>query len=361
LPPTFKKDKKKILQALEESDMVFIIAGLGGGTGTFWGPVIAEVCNELGIFTIAVMTEPLINGPSQPQRWAQKGIEKLTAHADTVIKFYLNKDFESTLFPENNLREVYALAQKKILEAVKEITGLILFPGLISLDLKDIKSLCHKKGLGAFQVGIAKGPGRVRKAVQMAISELSYRGDRLAYFQQILLGVTGGPNLGFEEVIEAVELVRKEMDDQATIIWGTATDESIGEEFRIMIFASGRKYEKPCWANNIFYQVENKNLKLELERLSRERNWTLREGGAFTPDLVAIPYFISIVDRSLIGEECWNVFLEFCRESRDDTPLIIVDNLRHLKLPDHKNITFVDLNNPQSFEEIKSIIRKIGV
>ena len=89
-------------------------------------------------------------------------------------------------------------------------------------------------------------------------------------------------------------------------------------------------------------------------------NCTVRQGEPFTPDILATPYFISIVDRNLIGEECWNLFLKFCMETKNDTPLIIVDELPHLELPDHKNILLVDLNNPQAFEEIKSAIRKIG-
>jgi len=94
--------------------------------------------------------------------------------------------------------------------------------------------------------------------------------------------------------------------------------------------------------------------------LAREMNCTVWQGEPFTPDLIATPYFISIVDRNLMGGECWNLFLSYCRETKDDTPLIIVDELSHLGLPDHKNIKLVDLNNPEGLEEIRSAIRKIG-
>ena len=126
----------------------------------------------------------------------------------------------------------------------------------------------------------------------------------MANFQQVLLGFTACPNLGFEELIEANGLVQQEMDEQANNLWGTTIDETKGEEFRIMIFASGRKYEKPSWAKTIFSQVENMNMNLELEKLAREMNWTVEQGEAFTPDLVAFSYFISIVDSPNSTSKC---------------------------------------------------------
>ena len=242
--PTFKKDKQKILQALEGGDMVFIIVGLGGGTGTFWAPVIAEICSKLDILNVAVVTMPLCNGPSQPRRWAEKGLEKLSTLADTVIPVDLDV-YDSTLYPENDIREVYDLGHKTILEAVKRITGLLLLPGCISIDFKDLKSLFYKKGLADFQIGVGEGRDRARKAAQMAVADLSGWGIRLAAFQQVLLSFTVGPNVSLKEITEASGVIRKEMENGATILWGAMSDETIEKAFKITVFAIGKKYQKP--------------------------------------------------------------------------------------------------------------------
>ena len=231
LPPTFDHDKKKILQALKGSHLVFIIAGLGGETGTFWAPVIAEICSKSDILTVAVITMPLFNEPSQPRRWAEKGMEKLSTLADTVIRVDLD-EYDFPLSPETDFRGVYDLGHKTILGAIKGITDLILLPNYIGIDLEDLRSIFSKKGLAAFQAGIAEGKDRAKKAIQMAVAGLSDQGIRLADLQSVLVSFAFGPSgVPFEEVNEAVELVMKEMDDQGSILWGMREDETLREEF----------------------------------------------------------------------------------------------------------------------------------
>jgi cell division protein FtsZ len=360
LPPTLIHDKEKILQAVKGSHLVFIIAGLGGETGTFWAPLIAEICTTSGILTVALITKPLFFEPFRSRRWAEESIEKLCILADTVVPVYLD-NYGFLLSPESDFKEVYDLGYKEILGAVKGITDLILLPGLIGFDLEDLRSILCRKGLAAFQFGIAEGKDRAQKAFQMAVEGLLDQGIRIRDSQSVVVNFTAGfKSLGFEEITQASDLVQKETKDQADILWGVVPDDTITENFKATVFAIGGEYKKPHWAKNIFCQVENKELSIELEMLAREMNCTIRRGEPFTPDILATPYFISIVDRNLIGEEYWNLFLQFCRETKDDTPLIIVDELPHLELPDHKNILLVDLKNPQAIGEIKSAIRKIG-
>jgi cell division protein FtsZ len=355
-----ENDKQKIRQALEGSDMVFIIAGMGGETETFWAPIIAQISNELDILTLAVITSPLCCEASGTRIRAEIGIEKLSTIADTVITVDFN-DSDLRVYPDIPFSQVYEQADKILLSAVKEITGLIVSPGPINLDLRDIKISFSKEGLASFATGVASGRGRAKQAAQKAFSDLLYRGHKPASYQQMVVSLTVGHNATYEELTEAIGVIRKETQDKVTIVWGTCLDQAIGAEFRVTVFITGRDYKKPCWFQNIFYQVNNKSLILELKSLAKGMNCIIREGEPLTPDIIATPYFISIVDRSLIGEECWNLFLRFCRETKDDTPIIIVDKLRHLKLPDHKNILFVDLNNPQAIDEIKSTILEVGV
>lgn len=353
---TLLNERRKIRRALEGSDIVFIIAGMGGETGTFWAPVIAEVCNGLDILNLAVITRPLYSESFQSRIRAESGIEKLTKFADTVLPVDLN---ENDLV-DSSLDEAYEPANKRVLAAVRAITGLLIFPGPIDLDFKGIKTIFSQEGLTSFATGIASGTGRARQAAQKAFSELIDKGLKLKSYQQVVVSLTGNHKVTLEELTEAVEVIREETQDKCTILWGSSLDRTMGTKFRVTVFVSGIRYKRPYWSRNIFCQVQNRKLSDLLDNLAEELSFTVSHGDPSSPDMVATGFFVAIIDRSLSEGRSWNRHLEYCDETKDDTPLIIVDKLYNLGLPDHRNIKFVDLNTPRAEEEIKACIRKWG-
>lgn len=356
---TFLSNRRKIRRALEGSDMVFIIAGMGGETGTFWAPIIAEVCNGLEILSMAVITTPLYCESFQTRIRAELEVEKLSKIADTIIPVDLN-DNDLLMSPDSSFSEACELANKRILSAVQDITGLIMFPGLIDLDFKDVKTIFSQEGLATFATGVASGEGRARQAAHKAFSELVYKGLKLKSYQQLVVSLTVGPDATHRELAEAIEVIRRESQEKCTILWGSSLDRTMGGEFRATVIVSGIAYKRPFWSKNIFFQAKNRKLLDALENLAEEMNCTISCGDPSAPDIVATGYFVAIIDRSLSEGWSWNYFLEYYNATKDDTPLIIVDKLQDLELPDHKNLKFVDLDTPQALEEIKSYICKMG-
>ena len=232
------EDAEKIRQALEGSDMVFITAGMGGGTGTGGAPIVAQICKELDILTVAVVTKPFhFEGPIRLKQ-ANEGIMEMRKVVDSLITIP-NDRLISLATKKASFLEMLKKADDVLLYAVKGISDLIVAPGLIVLDFADVKTIMAEMGVALMGTGIASGENRALEAAQRAISSPLLEDISIAGARALLLNITASSSLGFEEVIEASTLIQKEVHEEANIIWGTAIDESMGDELRVTVVATG--------------------------------------------------------------------------------------------------------------------------
>ncbi len=232
------EDAEKIRQELEGSDMVFITAGMGGGTGTGGAPIVAQICKELDILTVAVVTKPFhFEGPIRLKQ-ANEGIVEMRKVVDSLITIP-NDRLISLATKKASFLEMLKKADDVLLYAVKGISDLIVAPGLIVLDFADVKTIMAEMGVALMGTGIASGENRALEAAQRAISSPLLEDISIAGARALLLNITASSSLGFEEVIEASTLIQKEVHEEANIIWGTAIDESMGDELRVTVVATG--------------------------------------------------------------------------------------------------------------------------
>jgi len=226
-------------EALADSHMVFIAAGLGGGTGTGAAPVIAEICKELGALTVAVVTKPFAFEAKKRSKQAEEGINRLKEMADTVITIP-NDRLRGLASKKSTLIDMFKRADEILNHSVKGITDLILRPGLINLDFADVKATMSKAGMAIMGIGVASGENRAIEAAERAISHPLLEDNSIVGARGVLMNITCNSDLTMEETIEASERIYNEIgDDDVEIIWGTAVDESLGEELRVTVIATG--------------------------------------------------------------------------------------------------------------------------
>src|SRR5262245_13465232 len=229
---------EKIRPALDGSHMVFIAAGMGGGTGTGAAAVIARVARELGILTIAVVTKPFQFEGSRRLRVAETGIAELRTHVDTLLVIP-NQNLFRVANDRTTFAEAFVLADQVLYSGVACIVDLIIKEGLINLDLADVRTILGGMGPAMMGTGEAAGEQRAVVAAEEAIVNPLLDDVTLKGAKSLLLSITGGPNLTLWEVDEAANRVRKEVDAEANIIVGATFDEALGERVRVSIVASG--------------------------------------------------------------------------------------------------------------------------
>ncbi len=232
------ENAEQLRNVLRDSHMVFITAGLGGGTGTGATPVIAEICRELGALTVAVVTKPFSFEGKKRAQIAEQGLAELKKVVDTAITIP-NDRLRALASKKATLMEMFLKADEILLHAVKGITDLIMMPGLVNLDFADVRTTMSKAGMALMGIGIAAGENRAVEAAEKAIShplleDISIRGAR-----GVLMNITASSSMEFEEVAEASERIHQEVGDEAEIFWGTSVDESLGEEMRVTVIATG--------------------------------------------------------------------------------------------------------------------------
>lgn len=232
------EDGEKIKEALEGSDMVFITAGMGGGTGTGGAPIAAQMCKELGALTVAVVTRPFHFEGSRRLKQADEGIKELRKAVDTLITIP-NDRLIALATKKATFLEMLQKADEVLLYAVKGISDLIVIPGHINLDFADVKSIMSEMGIALMGTGVASGENRALEAAQRAISSPLLEDISISGARAVLMNITANSSLGFEEVTEASTLIRKEVHEEANIIWGTAIDESMEDGLRVTVVATG--------------------------------------------------------------------------------------------------------------------------
>jgi cell division protein FtsZ len=232
------ENEEAIRNALSGSHMVFITAGFGGGTGTGAAPVIAEICRDLKILTVAVVTKPFSFEGKKRLRQADEGIYALREVADTVITIP-NDRLRGISEKDSTMLAMFRKADEILLHSVKGITDLIMLPGLINLDFADVKETMSKAGMALMGIGVASGENRAIEAAERAISHPLLEDISIAGAKGVLMNITSTSALTMEEMTQASDRIYREVGEEADIIWGTALDDSMGEEIRVTVIATG--------------------------------------------------------------------------------------------------------------------------
>lgn len=232
------EDADQIRQALDGTDMVFVTAGLGGGTGTGGAPVVAQIAKEIGALTVAVVTKPFNFEGRQRMKTADKGIKELKETVDTIITIPNNR-LLSLAAKKATFLEMLKKADDVLLYAVKGISDLITVPGLINLDFADVKTIMSEMGMALMGTGMSSGEDRATEAAQKAISSPLLEDVSISGAKGVLMNISSGLDLTIDEVQEASSLIQKEAHEDANIIWGTVLDQSAGDELRVTVIATG--------------------------------------------------------------------------------------------------------------------------
>ncbi|MCC5859178.1 MAG: cell division protein FtsZ [Ectothiorhodospiraceae bacterium] len=232
------EDRDRIAEVLEGADMVFITAGMGGGTGTGAAPVVAQIARDLGILTVAVVTKPFPFEGNKRMRVALEGMEELSQHVDSLITIP-NEKLISVLGKNLTLLDAFKSANDVLLGAVRGIAELITRPGLINVDFADVRTVMSEMGMAVMGSGAASGEGRAREAAERAIASPLLEDISLAGANGILVNVTAGLNLSIGEFDEVGQTVREFASDDATVVVGTVIDPELENELRVTVVATG--------------------------------------------------------------------------------------------------------------------------
>jgi cell division protein FtsZ len=232
------EDTDKIIEVLEGADMVFVTTGLGGGTGTGAAPIIASLATELDALTVAVVTKPFHFEGRRRMQQSDQGLRELRECVDTVITIP-NERLLRTVDRGVSLADSFKVADDVLRQAVQGISDLITVPGLINLDFADVKSIMQGMGMALMGAGRATGENRAIEATQQAISSPLLEEATIQGAKGVLINITGGPDLTLFEVNAASSIIRESADDDANIIFGAVIDETLTDEMKITVIATG--------------------------------------------------------------------------------------------------------------------------
>ncbi len=232
------EDRDRIADVLSGADMVFITAGMGGGTGTGAAPIVADVARELGILTVAVITRPFGFEGRKRHAVAEEGIRQLKDRVDSLI-IVPNEKLVSVLGKSTSLLDAFRAANDVLLGAVQGITDLIIRPGMINADFADVKTVMSEMGMAMMGAGRATGENRARIAAEAAVQSPLLEDIDLQGARGILVNITAGPELSLGEFSEVGEIVEEFASDNATVVVATAIDPDIGDEIRVTVVATG--------------------------------------------------------------------------------------------------------------------------
>lgn len=237
-----EESRNEIEEALDKTDMVFVTAGMGGGTGTGAAPIVAQIAKEKGILTVGVVTKPFTFEGRKRQMQAEQGIEALKGKVDTLVIIPNDKLLQIS-DKRTTMSEAFMMADEVLMDGIQGISDLIAVPNLINLDFADVRSIMLNQGIAHMGIGKANGDNRAMEAAKLAVKspllETSIGGAKA-----VLINVTG-KELGLFEVNEAAELIREEVDPDANIIFGAGIDDSLGDDIKITVIATGFDTDNP--------------------------------------------------------------------------------------------------------------------
>ena len=237
-----EESRNEIEEALDKTDMVFVTAGMGGGTGTGAAPIVAQIAKEKGILTVGVVTKPFTFEGRKRQMQAEQGVEALKGKVDTLVIIPNDKLLQIS-DKRTTMSEAFMMADEVLMDGIQGISDLIAVPNLINLDFADVRSIMLNQGIAHMGIGKANGDNRAMEAAKLAVKspllETSIGGAKA-----VLINVTG-KELGLFEVNEAAELIREEVDPDANIIFGAGIDDSLGDDIKITVIATGFDSDNP--------------------------------------------------------------------------------------------------------------------
>ena len=232
-----EESREEISNFIKGADLVFVTCGMGGGTGTGAAPVIAELARDMGILTIGVVSKPFLFEGRQRMKNAEAGIERLKANVDTLV-VVPNDRLLSVVTKGTSVTEAFRIADDTLRQGIQGISDLIAVPNLINLDFADVRTVMEARGLAHMGIGVGKGENRMVDAARQAISspmlETSIDGARA-----VLINITGGPDTSIIDINEAAQMITQAADPEANIIFGAAFDESLEDEIRVTVIATG--------------------------------------------------------------------------------------------------------------------------
>jgi len=232
------EDRDRIREVLAGADMVFITAGMGGGTGTGGAPIVAEIAKEMGILTVAVVTKPFPFEGKKRMAVAQEGMKYLSENVDSLITIP-NEKLLDVLGPRTSLLDAFKAANDVLLGAVQGIADLIIRPGMINVDFADVRTVMSEMGMAMMGTGRATGENRAREAAEAAIRSPLLDDVNLQGARGILVNITAGESLSLGEFSEVGDTVEEFASDNATVVVGTVIDPSLGDELRVTVVATG--------------------------------------------------------------------------------------------------------------------------
>jgi cell division protein FtsZ len=253
-----EEDEQAIQDALSDSDMVFITAGMGGGTGTGGAPVVAALARQTGALTVAVVTKPFSFEGRRRMRQAEEGLAELRGEVDTLI-IIPNERLLAVVDKATSLTDAFGVADEVLLKATKGISDLVTVPGLVNLDFADVKSVMSSRGNALMGTGRASGPGRATEAAQAAVSSPLLEDVSIAGAEGVLVNITGGRDMTLFEVNEAASVVTNAAGEDANVIFGSVIDPNMDGDLMITVIATGfgrpdahpRAVERPAQAEEM--------------------------------------------------------------------------------------------------------------
>lgn len=289
-----EESKAEIAEALKGADMVFVTAGMGGGTGTGAAPIVAETSREMGILTVAVVTKPFPFEGKRRTTQAEAGIDELKQCVDTLIVIP-NEKLLQVVEKQTSIMDAFKMSDDVLRQSVQGVSDLITIPGLVNLDFADVKTIMLDAGIAHTGIGRASGEHRAQEAARQAIHspllETSIEGAG-----GVLINVTGGKDLGLLEINEAAELVQKSVDPDANIIFGAVIDENLKDEIVITVIATG--FNRSNSYNNfndlqldtVVNDVLNKNISNSSNETTNSRSDYLSSNNDYKIDLDIPPF-----------------------------------------------------------------------
>ncbi len=282
-----EESRDEIKKALAGADMVFITVGEGGGTGTGAAPVVAEIaCKEIGALTVAVVTRPFSFEGYKRTTAAEGGIEALFEHVDTLIT--IPNDRLLTLSEKKTtMLEAFRMADDVLSQGIQGITDLITVPGLINLDFADVSTIMRGAGTAMMGIGMASGDNRATEAAQEAISSRLLESS-IDGATRVLLSIAGNKDLGIQEINEAADLVAASVDSDANIIFGTVVDESLGDQVRVTVIATGFDENKSTGQDQLpSFKIDPDQSQTSAQATKRPSSATSRANSGFDiPDFL---------------------------------------------------------------------------
>jgi cell division protein FtsZ len=286
------EDRDRIEEVLNGADMVFITAGMGGGTGTGGAPIVAQVAREMGILTVAVVTKPFPFEGKKRMDIADQGIEELKKYVDSLITIP-NEKLLSVLGKQMTLLDAFKAANNVLLGAVQGIAELITRPGLINVDFADVRTVMSEMGMAMMGSGVAKGEGRAREAAERAVSSPLLDNVDLSGARGILVNVTAGLDMSIGEFEEVGNIIKGFASENATVVVGTVIDAELTDELRVTVVATGLGRGAEVIAEQPVKLVVNKEEPISVE-VDYDRPTVLRNkpkmGGEKRADEVNMEY-----------------------------------------------------------------------